>query len=136
MVDVCNAFSEPTALKNLRRLTLPVLDLTAPTSIQIDQTVHFIDTQQKHGKVLVHCKAGYSRSACLVAAWMLYSKKVDSVDAAINQLRSVRPEIVIRQEIRQALDEWWLHAKLGCSINSENRDQRLIARAHGILLSR
>jgi protein phosphatase len=56
--------------------------------------------------VLVHCKAGYSRSAALVAAWLLSTGRATKVDEATEMIRTARPNVVIRPEIRDALQQW------------------------------
>lgn len=100
VVDLCNAFNEPLAFRTIKRLELPVLDLTAPSQAQMDAAVAFIEQHRSDG-VLVHCKAGYSRSAAIVAAWLIRTDRAASADEAFDILRSVRPRIVIRPEIRR-----------------------------------
>ena len=99
VVDVCNAFSEPAGLRGLCRLELPILDLTAPSEEQLEQAVAFIESQRGQG-VLVHCKAGYSRSAALAAAWLVRTGRADSKQQAFEILKAARPRIVIRPEIQ------------------------------------
>lgn len=105
VVDCCNAFSEPPALREIDRLELPILDLTAPTSDQLESAVQFIEQHRAAG-VLVHCKAGYSRSAGIVAGWLMATGRAGTADDAIAMLRSARPNIVIRPEIHDALRQW------------------------------
>ena len=100
VVDVCNAFDEPAALLALERLELPILDLTAPAQHQLDEAVAFIQQHRQQG-VLVHCKAGYSRSAAIVAAWLVQTGRADDAQQAFGKLKSIRPRIVIRPEIKQ-----------------------------------
>jgi membrane-associated phospholipid phosphatase/rhodanese-related sulfurtransferase len=100
VIDVCNAFDEPDSLLAIDRLELPVLDLTAPSCQQLSQAVAFIEQHRHHG-VLVHCKAGYSRSAAIVAAWLLQTGRACDAEQAFGILKSVRPQIVIRPEIKQ-----------------------------------
>ncbi|MGB7328969.1 MAG: phosphatase PAP2/dual specificity phosphatase family protein [Rubripirellula sp.] len=100
VIDVCNAFDEPESLRRITRLELPILDLTAPTSDQLDQAVDFI-TQHHVDGVLVHCKAGYSRSVAIVAAWLIRTERATSADDAFEMIRTVRPAVVIRPEIRR-----------------------------------
>jgi len=45
--------------------------------------------------VLVCCALGYSRSACAVAAWLLATHRVASVDAAVLRVREARAEVVL-----------------------------------------
>jgi membrane-associated phospholipid phosphatase len=104
VLDLSDAFSEARPFTELNYLHLPVLDLTAPTPAQLAEAAAFIDSHAARGIVYVHCKIGYSRSASAMAAWLLATKKVSSVDDAISLLRAKRPTIVIRSEIRDALD--------------------------------
>jgi protein-tyrosine phosphatase len=104
VVDLTNEFSEPAAFLDIKYLHLPVLDLTAPTQLQLAEAAEFVERESEHGIVYIHCKIGYSRSAAAAAAWLLASDRAPTVDDAIAQLRVARPTIVIRPEIRSALD--------------------------------
>lgn len=103
VLDLSDAFSEARPFLQMQYLHLPVLDLTAPTPAQFLEAVSFIETHAQSGVVYVHCKIGYSRSAAVVAAWLLHTGKVCSAEEAIALLRTKRPSIVIRPEIRTAL---------------------------------
>lgn len=99
VVDVCNAFNEPLALRQASRLELPVLDLTAPSGSQLNVAVQFIERHRETG-VLVHCKAGYSRSAAIVIAWLMQTGRTATKEEAIAMIRAARPRVVIRPEIQ------------------------------------
>lgn len=103
VVDLSDAFSEAAPFLKASYRHLPVLDLTAPTPAHLAEAVAFIEEHISRGVVYVHCKIGYSRSAAVVGAWLLASGRAKSVDDAITQLRAVRPSIVIRPEVHQAL---------------------------------
>jgi hypothetical protein len=103
VLDLSDAFSEAGPFIDLKYCHLPVLDLTAPTSSQLADAVRFINANAADGIVYVHCKIGYSRSASVVAAWLLHTGRAVNVDDAVAILRSKRPSIVIRPEIRAAL---------------------------------
>jgi membrane-associated phospholipid phosphatase len=78
---------------------LPVMDLTAPTQEQVREAVAFIDEQVGAGGVVyVHCKAGYSRSAAVVAAYLIQTNQSNSMAAAIARVRASRAGIIIRPE--------------------------------------
>lgn len=100
IVDVCVAFEEPRTLRQLNRLELPILDLTAPTPQQIETAVKFIEQHRGEG-VLIHCKAGYSRSAAIIAAWLVHTGRAPDSRAAFDRIRQRRPQIVVRPEIRR-----------------------------------
>lgn len=85
---------------------LPVLDLTAPTAEQFAEAIAFIDRHARAGGVIyVHCKAGYSRSAAIVAAYLIKTNQVADVTAALTHLRQCRPRIIIRPEALAAISD-------------------------------
>jgi protein-tyrosine phosphatase/membrane-associated phospholipid phosphatase len=103
VLDLTVEFSETAAFRQIRYHPLPVLDLTAPTPAQIQEAVEIIERESARGIVFVHCKAGYSRTAGAVGAWLLATGKAASVEEVVGRLEAVRPGIVIRPEIRAAL---------------------------------
>jgi membrane-associated phospholipid phosphatase len=82
------------ALSNYHNI--PILDLTCPTAALLDRHVRAGDI------VYVHCKAGYSRSAAIVAAYLLHARRADCVDEALAIVRNCRPGIIVRPETLQA----------------------------------
>lgn len=57
----------------------------------LDSTVEYIHKSLMMGKsVLVHCKAGRQRSACIVAAYLMKYGEVD-IDKAVYYVRTKRP---------------------------------------------
>jgi membrane-associated phospholipid phosphatase len=103
VLDLSDAFSEARPFIELTYRHIPVLDLTAPTIEQLSEAAAFIEEHARNGTVYVHCKIGYSRSAAVVAAWLLRTGRTTSVDEAVSILRSKRPTVVIRPEIGTAL---------------------------------
>lgn len=104
VLDLTSEGSECAPLRRVCYRNLQVMDLTAPSPGQIDDGVSFIDERLSRGEsILVHCKAGYSRSAVLVAAHLIRSGVASSADDAIATLERVRPGIVIRPEARAAI---------------------------------
>jgi protein-tyrosine phosphatase len=67
------------------------------------EAVAFIAEEAAKGRVYVHCKIGYSRSAAVVGAYLLASHEAATVEEAVAQLRKVRPSIIIRPEAMEAL---------------------------------
>ncbi|KAG6333939.1 hypothetical protein ID866_5150 [Astraeus odoratus] len=56
-------------------------------------SISFIQRELDRGRgVLVHCQAGVSRSATIVTAYLMYSRKLD-VSTALEMLRKVRPSV-------------------------------------------
>jgi membrane-associated phospholipid phosphatase len=106
VVDVANEFAEPGPLVGMRYLSLPVLDLTAPTITQLRAAAEFIDQEAAGGIVYIHCKAGYSRTAAVAGAWLMHSGRAGSAAEAMETLRRVRPGMIIRSEVARALEEF------------------------------
>jgi len=83
---------------------LPVMDLTAPTPEQLSHALSFIDGHVRRGGILyVHCKAGYSRSAAVAAAYLMHTGAAQDAAAAVDIVRGAREGIIIRPEALAAL---------------------------------
>ena len=106
VLDLTAEFSEPSPFRALTYKNIPILDLTAPTTVQLEEMVSFIEHESASGIVYVHCKIGYSRTAAVAAAYLLRSGAVDSIAEAIDRVRQVRPFVVIRPEVRAALRDF------------------------------
>lgn len=109
VLDLTAESSECASLRNGVYENVQVMDLTAPTIEQIDGSIAFIKQhlqQGNTGAVLVHCKAGYSRSAAIVGAYLLRAGHAKSAADAMTMLRAVRPRIVIRREARAAIESF------------------------------
>jgi protein phosphatase len=106
VLDLTAEFSEPPSLRVAHYKNNPILDLTAPTSAELEQMVSFIEQESESGIVYVHCKIGYSRTAAVAAAYLVRSGLASSVTEAIAELRRVRPCVVLRPEVLTALREF------------------------------
>jgi membrane-associated phospholipid phosphatase len=104
VLDLTCEFSEPPAFRSLRYLSLPTLDLTAPSPSLLEQALAFIDRESEIGIVYIHCKAGYSRTAAVAGAWLLHSGQVASAAEAIARIKQARPACIIRPEARAAVE--------------------------------
>jgi protein-tyrosine phosphatase/membrane-associated phospholipid phosphatase len=93
----------PVRLPGKTYRNLPLLDLIAPDSEACRQGAELIEQLRQQGPLLVCCALGYSRSATLVAAWLLHSGRSDSVEQAIAMIRAARPRIVLGDAQRKAL---------------------------------
>jgi protein-tyrosine phosphatase len=85
--------------------------------------VAFLAEEAATGTVYVHCKIGYSRSAAVVGAYLLASQQAATVDEAVAQLRAVRPSIVVRPEVIEAL----------CAFVRGEKARRSPSQTHGIV---
>jgi predicted protein tyrosine phosphatase len=101
--DLTAEFSEAKPLRHLNYQNIPILDLTAPTSDQLEEMVRFIERESASGIVYVHCKIGFSRTAAAAAAYLFRSGLAGSMSEAIAWVRRVRPGVVMRPEILDAL---------------------------------
>jgi len=61
--------------------------------------VDFINAHRHQGPVYVHCKIGYSRSAALVASWLMNLGDATTPEEALARIRTVRPRLVVRPEV-------------------------------------
>ena len=104
VLDLTAEFPEAGPFLKVRYRNLPILDLTAPTQQQLTEAVEFITDEASCGVVYVHCKIGYSRSAAVVAGYLLASGQAATPDAALAHLRLVRPAIVVRPEALRAVE--------------------------------
>jgi len=106
VLDLTAEFSEAAPFLAIRYLNVPILDLTAPTPEQLQRCLAFLSENARRGKVYVHCKIGYSRSAAVVGAYLLQSGVVSSAGEAMTRLRVIRPSLVIRPEAAVALNQF------------------------------
>jgi protein-tyrosine phosphatase len=105
VLDLTGELAEPYPLRAIDHYrNVPILDLTAPTRAQLDEAVAFVDQQVRAGRIVyVHCKAGYSRSAVVVAAYLIRAGHADSPAAALDLIRKRRRGIIVREEAMDAL---------------------------------
>ncbi|MFP9015513.1 dual specificity protein phosphatase family protein, partial [Pseudomonas aeruginosa] len=59
--------------------------------------------RRAQGPLLVACALGYSRSATLVAAWLLLSGRAADVESAVAVLRRARPQVLLGEAQRRTL---------------------------------
>jgi protein-tyrosine phosphatase len=72
-----------------------MLDLVRPDTATLARAAEAIERLRVRGPVLVCCALGYSRSACVAAAWLLATGRVRDVDAAIAVVRRARAAVVL-----------------------------------------
>jgi|GEM_PF-4464451 len=109
-LDLTCAFSEARPLREKTHYkNLAVLDLTAPSQEALLEAAIWIHKQMDQDVVYLHCKIGYSRSVSVAVAYLLWSRQAASVDAAFAAIKAVRPQAVIRPEIKRAIENFYHH---------------------------
>ena len=106
VVDLTGEFAATAPMRTLAYCNVPVCDLTAPTEAQLDRAVDFIRAHAARGRVYVHCKAGYSRTAAVAGAAMMDADATLSADVAIERLKAARLGMIVRPEIVDCLNEY------------------------------
>ena len=76
---------------------LPVLDLTLPDRATLVAAVQAIERRRPTDRVLVCCALGYSRSATVVAAWLVATGRASDARDAVALIRQVRPQVVMTE---------------------------------------
>ncbi len=95
VLDLTAEFNASTMTKGHPYLCCPLLDLIAPDRQQLLEAVEQLrHLHQQHHSVLVHCALGLSRSALVVAAWLITERGATTAQA-VEMLRACRPEIVL-----------------------------------------
>ncbi len=112
LIDCCAEL--PVKANGLPLYAVPMLDLLVPEIEQIEQGIAALDTARAHGKALIFCALGYSRSALIVVAWLVKRDYAASINEAIATVQRAHPALVLSQRHRTRLEEW--HAYIfGCA---------------------
>ncbi|MBS0850055.1 phosphatase PAP2/dual specificity phosphatase family protein [Citrobacter sp. JGM124] len=94
----------------------PLMDLVVPGVRDIHLAViKLSQMQQGHESVLVCCALGLSRSATIVAAWLLSEGHAGSVTQAVALIKSRRPQVVLTFAHLQVLETF--SKELQCQIS-------------------
>lgn len=83
----------PASLVTAGYRSLPVLDAAAPTEAELRSAVAWIMEAVAAGPVYIHCALRHGRSACVVIAYLLSVRSVDTVAEGVRLLRSLRPGV-------------------------------------------
>ncbi|MEO8026925.1 MAG: dual specificity protein phosphatase family protein, partial [Bryobacteraceae bacterium] len=85
---------------------VPMLDLLAPSAADVETAVRAIAGLSEQRPTLVCCALGYSRSATVIAAWLVDRDRSHTLDAAIALVKQRRPQVRIGETHRARLKEW------------------------------
>ncbi|XP_021968323.1 phosphatidylglycerophosphatase and protein-tyrosine phosphatase 1 isoform X2 [Folsomia candida] len=107
---------------NIKFLQLPTRDIfEAPCQSKLKEGVDFIKTLKDEGTVYVHCKAGRTRSATLVACYLIEQNKWTPAEA-IHHMRSCRSHILLGPQQRRAIDTYYKDNNDSSSSNTSRKD--------------
>jgi protein-tyrosine phosphatase len=92
--------------KNLQAfLWLPVKDHAAPSRMQFNTGVRFIESAVKNlQKVFVHCRLGHGRGPTLVAAYLISTGM--GLEEAVENIKAARPEVHLSKVQKEALKKY------------------------------
>ncbi len=103
VVDLTCEFTPQSALRN-RYLSLPILDHAIPQLAEFDRFIQSL--AQFSGTLYVHCAAGRSRSAMVVAALLLLKGVCETPQAAIAYVHQRRSCVRLTKAQATFLAEW------------------------------
>ncbi len=101
VIDLCAEL--PATTQRVEWYSFPMLDLVTPEPSSLRAAAAAIEEAKIRGPVLVCCALGYSRSVCALATWLLSSGHAQSAADAIEQIRRVRPRIVLSDNDKTAI---------------------------------
>lgn len=102
VLDLTSEFSAST---HRHYLSLPVLDMTLPTKAIVDEALAWLDKLPKDTVVCIHCALGLSRSATIVAAWLVHSGEADNAAEAYSMMKEKRP-VVWKERHEQLVNQY------------------------------
>jgi protein-tyrosine phosphatase len=107
VLDLAAELPEPRVLRAVANYrSLPVLDATAMSPAQLCEAVEWLKRHAATGPVYVHCAMGHSRSALVVAAYLIAVGLAPDAPSALKQLRSLRSGVRLRRPQRRALNRF------------------------------
>jgi protein-tyrosine phosphatase/membrane-associated phospholipid phosphatase len=93
VLDLTVEFSAAQGVEPFVYRNIPILDLTTPEPAALSTAVTFIDYHVGARPVYVHCALGFSRSATVIAAWLVRTSRAKTADEALRRLAVLRPGV-------------------------------------------
>mmetsp|Transcript_47280 Transcript_47280/g.64359 ORF Transcript_47280/g.64359 Transcript_47280/m.64359 type:complete len:211 (-) Transcript_47280:167-799(-) len=103
-------------------MRIPVVDQADQNLLEyLDQAVNFLDssTRTPQGRVLVHCRHGQSRSAAVLAAWLMTRKGWELAET-IDFLKRRRPRVSPNSGFQEQIQSWVSRREANPTISSGN----------------
>lgn len=97
IVDVAAELPAPAGIACF---AVPMLDLVAPPERALRAAAAAVERARQEGPVIVCCALGYSRSAAVVATWLVVTGRAPGCAAAEATIRAARPRIVLDSALR------------------------------------
>lgn len=91
---------------SVQLFSIPVLDLTRPSLVQLNQAVNFISERLASGPIYIQCALGLGRSALVSAAWLLASKQCSNAESASAAIRRLNPRTIFGSRELALLNEF------------------------------
>lgn len=102
ILDMTSEFEPASAHPNYH--SLPVLDLTTPQPNIITAAISWLSRQPVDAKICIHCALGLSRSATVMAAWLVHTGHAKNASDAFLFIQQHRP-IVWKAEHEHLIDQ-------------------------------
>jgi len=107
VLDLAAELSETRRLCKLANYrSQPVLDATATSLDKLREAVEWVKSHAANGPVYVHCALGHSRSATVVAAYLLAAGLASDAKSALKHLRELRPGVRLNRAQRKLLNKF------------------------------
>ncbi|HSC81629.1 MAG TPA: phosphatase PAP2/dual specificity phosphatase family protein [Chitinolyticbacter sp.] len=106
VLDLAPELPRSRATSALAYRAVPLLDLLPPTVDELSQAVAALEDLRRHGPVLVHCALGLSRSAAVLAAWLVAHGGEPDIEHAMQRVRQAHPGVVLQAGHQAALLNW------------------------------
>lgn len=112
-VDLTAELPEANFLRGLPHYRcFPILDGTAPSTVQLREIVAWILTMTGAGPVYVHCALGHGRTGTILIAYLMATSRAADIHAALELLRHTRPGVAINRQQREVLQQFVLEGSL------------------------
>jgi len=83
---------------------VPLRDHEPPSAEKLEECATFIEAELAAGrKVMVHCLAGEGRTGCVLAAYLIRTKKLGG-ERALVELRRIKPGFVEKKQEKAVID--------------------------------